>query len=88
MEAKAALPYQLTLSEVVVRFDVYGRFRIEVCREADHWAAYRIAPGKRVRINDLVIPGELQTSREIARFLDDLYHEAARPGQSVSVIGD
>ena len=71
---------------VTVRFDVYGRFQVEVSREADHWVAYRIAPGKRIRIHDLVLPGEIQTSQQIARYLDDLYHEAARPGQSVSLI--
>jgi len=68
-----------------MRFDVYGRFQIEVHREGDRWAAYRIAPGKRTRIN-VVIPGEIRNSDEIARYLDDLYHEAARPGQSVTVI--
>lgn len=71
-----------------MRFDVYGRFQIEVHREADVWVAYHIAPGKRVRINDLAIPGDIQKAREIARYLDDLYHEAAGPGQSVSVITD
>jgi hypothetical protein len=71
-----------------VRFDVYGRFQVEVRREADQWVAYRIALGKRARINNLAIPGELQTAQEIARYLDDLYHEAARPGESVSVITD
>lgn len=71
-----------------MKFDVYGRFQIEVCREADRWVAYRIALGKRTRMNDVVIPGEIRTSQEIARYLDDLYHEAARPSQSVSVIKD
>lgn len=71
-----------------MRFDVYGRFQIEVSREAGHWVAYRVALGKRTRINSFAIPGEIQTSQEIARYLDDLYHEAARPGQTVSVIAD
>jgi hypothetical protein len=68
-----------------MKFDVYGRFQIEVCREAGHWVAYRIALGKRTRIN-VVIPQEIQKSEEIARYLDDLYHEVARPGQSVSEV--
>lgn len=71
-----------------MKFDVYGRFQVEVRWETDHWAAYGVAPGKRVRINNLAIPAEIQTAREIARYLDDLYHEAATPGQSVSVIAD
>ena len=70
-----------------MKFDVYGRFQIEVRREADDWIAYRIALGKRTRLN-LAIPGEIRTAQEIACYLDDLYHEAARPGQSVSVITD
>ncbi|HEY7888911.1 MAG TPA: hypothetical protein VIC29_11880 [Steroidobacteraceae bacterium] len=69
-----------------MKFDVYGRFRIEVRRENGQWVAYRIAPGKRVRINNLAIPEEIQTPAEIARYLDDLYHEAARPGRSVTVV--
>jgi len=71
-----------------MKFDVYGRFQIEVCREDDHWVAYHIALGKRTKINNVVIPQEIQTSEEIARYLDDLYHEAARPGQAISVVAD
>jgi hypothetical protein len=70
-----------------VKFDVYGRFQIEVRRQANDWAAYRIALGKRTKIN-LPIPEEIRTAQEIARYLDDLYHEAARPGESVTVIPD
>lgn len=76
------------MGSATIKFDVYGRFQIEVHREADVWVAYRIALGKRMRIDDLAIPGEIQTAQEIARYLDDLYHEAAGPGQSVSVITD
>lgn len=68
-----------------MKFDIYGRFRIEVLREADQWAAYRMAFGKRIRIN-LAIPQEILTPAEMARYLDDLYHEVARPGQSVTVL--
>jgi hypothetical protein len=69
-----------------MKFDVYGRFQLEVRREGDHWAAYQLALGKRTKVSDLAIPREIRTSAEIARYLDDLYHEAARPGQSVSVV--
>lgn len=68
-----------------MRFDVYGRFQIEVRQEAGEWVAYRSALGKRTRIN-LVIPREIQKPEEIARYLDDLFHETARPGQSVSEV--
>jgi hypothetical protein len=69
-----------------MKFDVHGRFQIEVRREDDRWVAYHIAPGKRTKVHDLAIPQEIQTPGEIARYLDDLYHEAARPGQSVSIV--
>lgn len=47
--------------------------------------AYRTALGKRTRVMSFAIPQEVQVCAEIARYLDDSYHEAARPGQSVSV---
>jgi hypothetical protein len=71
-----------------MKFDVYGRFQVEVRREDDNWVAYQIALGKRTRVTHFAIPQEIQTAAEIARYLDDLYHEAARPGQSVSVVAE
>ena len=71
-----------------MKFDVYGRFQIEVCREDGHWAAYRVGLGKRARIDSVAIPAEIRTAEEIARYLDDLYHETSRPGQSVRVMAD
>jgi hypothetical protein len=71
-----------------MKFDVYGRFQIEVRREDDAWVAYQIALGKRTKITTFAIPQEIQTSAEIATYLDDLYHEAARPGQSVRVLAE
>jgi hypothetical protein len=71
-----------------MKFDVYGRFEIEVRREAGHWAAYRVALGKRARIGNLAIPEDLRTAEELARYLDDLYHELARPGQTVRLVAD
>lgn len=71
-----------------MKFDVYGRFQIEVRRENHNWVAYHIALGKRTKVTNFAIPQEIQTSAEIARYLDDLYHEAARPGQSISVVSE
>jgi len=70
-----------------LKFDVYGRFQIEVRREAGHWVAYRNELGKRTRIN-VAIPQEIHKPEEIAQYLDDLYHEFARPGQSVSQVAE
>ena len=69
-----------------MRFDVYGRFQLEVCRERGQWIAYRISLGKRSKIDDFVVPDDLSTSHEIAQFIDALYHEYARPGQAVELL--
>lgn len=69
-----------------MKFDIYGHFQIEVRREVDRWVAYRVTLGKRTRIDTLAIPAEIRTAQEMARYLDDMYHEGARPGQSVSVL--
>lgn len=66
-----------------MKFDVYGRFTIEVVREGDAWVAYMIEPGKRIKMPEIGIPGILEPS-EIAMFLDDLFHEKSRPGQTIS----
>lgn len=54
-------------------------------REGEVWVVYRLAPGKRVRASDLIIPSEVQPS-EIATYLDDLFHAAASPGKSVRLL--
>ena len=63
-------------------FDIYGRFRLEILREADGLVAYRIEPGKRIKVPELGFPTSLSDG-EVAAFLDDLYHEMARPNQVV-----
>jgi hypothetical protein len=68
-----------------MKFDIYGRFQLEVVREGDHWQVYRLAPGKRVRASDLMIPSDLQAS-ELATYLDDLFHESALPGKNVQLL--
>jgi hypothetical protein len=65
-----------------MKFNIYGRFQLEVRRENDSWEVYRLEPGKRVVVNDIVIPQNLQTE-EVATYLDDVFHELAGPGQGV-----
>jgi hypothetical protein len=67
-----------------MKFDVYGRFQLEVEWENDSWAVYRLALGKRVKANDIIIPNTLEAS-EIATFLDYVFHELSRPGESVKL---
>lgn len=68
-----------------MKFDVYGRFRLEVQRENDIWVVYRLDLGKRVRATDLIVPSTLKAN-EIATFLDDIFHELSGPGQSVKLL--
>ena len=68
-----------------MKFDVYGRFQLEVLREEEAWAAYRLALGTRERDTNVVIPASLKPE-ELAEFIDDLFHELARPGHSVVLL--
>jgi hypothetical protein len=68
-----------------MRFDIYGRFQIEVRRENDSWSAYRAELGKRVKLHDVVIPSHLE-AHEIATYLDDVFHEYAGIGQGVELL--
>ena len=65
-----------------MRFDIYGRFRVEVIREEGAWIVYRLGDGKRRREHELVIPSSLAAD-EIATYLDDLLHERAHIGATV-----
>jgi hypothetical protein len=65
-----------------MKFEVYGRFTLEVQRENSVWQVYRLSPGKRVPEPGIVLPPSLHSS-EIGQAIDDLFHELARPGQSV-----
>lgn len=69
-----------------MRFDIYGRFVVEVIREDDCWIAYRVGEGIRRRAPDLVIPSDIDSS-ELVTFLDDVYHELACPGQRIRRVG-
>ena len=65
-----------------MKFEVYGRFTLEVLREQGQWQVYRLSPGKRVHEPGIVLPAALQES-EIEQAIDDLFHELSRPGQQV-----
>jgi hypothetical protein len=65
-----------------MKFNVYDRFVIDVVREKDRWAMFEIVPGKRLRISDFAIPPSLSES-QLPQFLDDIYHEMGRPGDTI-----
>ena len=67
-----------------MRFSVYGRFKLDVVREGNQWIVYRLELGKRIKVREFAIPSSFRES-EIATFLDDIYHELAKPGQTVQI---
>ena len=69
-----------------MKFDIYGRFQLEIQRQNANWVVYRIELGKRAKLDDIVIPATLEEPQEIAIYLDDLFHELSGPGDSVEVI--
>ncbi len=65
-----------------LRFDVYGRYRLEVHREGEAWVAYRSGTGTNVPAADLTIPAELD-AEEVEVYLADMLHELAEPGRAL-----
>ena len=63
-------------------FDVYGRYQLEVTREGKRWVLYRVDGGRKRRFTDFAIPAEFK-AEDVARYLDDMLHEAARPDRSL-----
>jgi hypothetical protein len=64
-----------------MKFDVYGRFQLEVLWEKGQWVVYKLGPGTRAR-SDFMIPSSVAAS-EVGTYLDDLLHELSGPNQSV-----
>lgn len=65
-----------------MRFDIYGRFQVEIRRENDAWLAYRSDAGIRMPLRDLVFPADLKAD-ELTTYLDDVFHEFGKPGRHV-----
>lgn len=65
-----------------MRFDIYGRQQLDVVRDDDRWNVYELSAGTRVLLNDVIIPPDVDEAG-LSTFLDDLFHELARPGQTV-----
>lgn len=68
-----------------MKFNIYGRFQVEVRREDDSWVVYRLEMGRRGRLNDVVIPSDM-VADEIAIYLDDIFHEFGGIGQCVELM--
>ena len=65
-----------------MKFDIYGRYRLEVIREEESWIVYRVDNEKRRTEFDIVIPSSMR-AEEIPTYLDDLLHELAHPGATI-----
>jgi hypothetical protein len=65
-----------------MKYDIYGKFQLEVRRENDAWTVYRLGSGVRSRTHDVVLPDDLEPG-EIAIFLDDLFHESDTDGRGI-----
>lgn len=65
-----------------MRFDIYGRYQLEVIRENEHWVIYRLDSGKRRLMSDFAIPASMHPD-EVMLYLDDMLHELARPETSI-----
>ncbi|MNK10649.1 hypothetical protein D3C87_286780 [compost metagenome] len=65
-----------------MKFDIYGRFQLEVRRSGAGWRVYRVAAGKLVEAEDIVIPADV-AAEDVAAYIDDIYHEISPPGGAV-----
>ncbi len=65
-----------------MKFNIYGRFQVDVRRENDAWAVYRAELGKRTPFEEVVIPPDVPAD-ELATYLDDIFHEYAGHGDNV-----
>lgn len=70
-----------------MKFNIYGRFQVDVRREHDAWVAYRGEPGKRTPCDDVVIPADVPPD-ELAVYLDDMFHEYAGHDDHVEAMPD
>lgn len=69
-----------------MKFDVYGRFTVEVVRDGDRWRVYRLGNGTRRLEREIVLPGDAE-SEQLEQHLDDLLHELGRPGSAIRRLG-
>jgi hypothetical protein len=70
-----------------MKFNIYGRFQVDVRRENEAWIVYRAELGKRTKLHEVIVPPDL-AAEEIATYLDDVFHEYAGIGQTVEQLAD
>ncbi|MHA1600577.1 MAG: DUF7661 family protein [Alphaproteobacteria bacterium] len=65
-----------------MRFDIYGRYTLDIVRKEEAWVVYRISDGKRRVELGLVVPSSILAA-DVLMYLDDLLHELAHPGATI-----
>ena len=69
-----------------MKYSIYGRFELLVERRENKWVVFHTADGKRVPATDIFIPDDL-AEEEIADYFDVIFHEVARPGDRITLLG-
>ena len=69
-----------------MKFDVYGRFALDIIRADGQWRAYRLGDGTRRLDPEIVIPDHVEDG-QLEQYLDDLLHELGRPGSAIRRVG-
>ena len=67
------------------RFDVYGRYELDIERHGDRWVVYQRGEGKRRERPDLTIPPDV-AEQGLGGYLDNLLHEEGGPALVVKRI--
>lgn len=65
-----------------MRFDIYGRYQLEVVRKNGRWVVYRLDFAKRRPVSDFAIPPSMHED-ELQVYLDDMLHELGRPDSAI-----
>jgi hypothetical protein len=65
-----------------MRFDIYGRFLLDIECTPDCYRVYVLGPEGKRRPSDIALPPDLSEA-EIEQFLDDPLHEAGGVGKRI-----
>ena len=68
-----------------MKFDVYGRFFVDVTRESGGWVAYRVDQGRRQRMAEWALADDVRPE-DVPHALEDLLHEYAAPNRKIKLI--
>ena len=64
------------------RFDVYGRYQLQIERHENRWLVYVLGDGKRREHPNIFIPPDT-AENALTAYLEDLLHEEGAPGRMI-----